>query len=281
MAPSLYNTINAAFKKLYRRFQRLEQRVKRIEERLDIENQDDHHDSSSSSSSDEDVIRPEKPASQRVPQSETEVPDKGKGKEKYTKLPHTNILARDSQFCRRAKPKKLDNVTFESGINGEFNIFARPKGTVKSRPKTTPAAVETSRPSELNGSRTRPAPIAHGAPNDDDDNDDETAPLLAPVSDHHEEPSRTHITRSAARSLGLDILPVNMDDGDGNPSPYSKAKRGKRSHEDDGSPAKPAWLSQKRSNGRFSKKKPRLIGTMSRKDRKATRNIIIHIAKIY
>ncbi|THX93987.1 hypothetical protein D6D03_09839 [Aureobasidium pullulans] len=235
MAPSLYNTINAAFKKLYRRFQRLEQRVKRIEERLDIENQDDHHDSSSSSSSDEDVIRPEKPASQRVPQSETEVPDKGKGKEK------------------RAKPKKLDNVTFESGINGEFNIFARPKGTVKSRPKTTPAAVETSRPSELNGSRTRPAPIAYGAPNDDDDNDDETAPLLAPVSDHHEEPSRTHITRSAARSLGLDILPVNMDDADRNPSPYSKAKRGKRSHEDDGSPAKPAWLSQKRSNGRFSK----------------------------
>ncbi|THZ25284.1 hypothetical protein D6C89_04422 [Aureobasidium pullulans] len=254
MAPSLYNTINAAFKKLYRRFQRLEQRVKRIEERLDIESmssslemldvndlpthvtqdQDDHHDSSSSSSSDEDVIRPEKPASQRVPQSETEVPDKGKGKEKerYTKLLHTNILARDSQFCRPAKPKKLEV-------------------------KTTPAAVETSRPSELNGSRTRPAPIAHGAPNDDDDNDDETAPLLAPVSDHHEEPSRTHITRSAARSLGLDILPVNMGDGDGNPSPYSKAKRGKRgkrSHENDGSPAKPAWLSQKRSNGRFSKK---------------------------
>ncbi|THY86920.1 hypothetical protein D6C95_07465 [Aureobasidium pullulans] len=57
----------------------------------------------------------------------------------------------------------------------------------------------------------------------------------------------------AARSLRLDILPVNMDDGDGNPSPYSKAKRGKRSHENDGSPAKPAWLSQKRSNGRFSK----------------------------
>ncbi|THZ78736.1 hypothetical protein D6C85_00862 [Aureobasidium pullulans] len=263
MAPSLYNTINAAFKKLYRRFQRLEQRVKRIEERLDIESmssplemldfndllthvtqdQDDHHDSSSSSSLDEDVIRREKPASQRVPQSETEVSDKGKGKEKYTKLPHTNILARDSQFCRRAKPKKLDNVTFESGINGEF--------------KTTPAAVEPSRPSELNGSRTRPAPIAHGAPNDDDDNDDETAPLLAPVSDHHEEPSRTHITRSAARNLGLDILPVNMDDADRNPSPYSKAKRGKRgkrSHENDGSPAKPAWLSQKRSNGRFSKK---------------------------
>ncbi|THV93660.1 hypothetical protein D6D26_08083 [Aureobasidium pullulans] len=238
MAPSLYNTINAAFKKLYRRFQRLEQRVKRIEECLDIENQDDHHDSSSSSSSDEDVIRPEKPASQRAPQSETEVPEKGKGKEKE----------------RPAKPKKLDNVTFESGINGEFNIFARPKGTVKSRPKTTPAAVETSRPSELNGSRTRPAPIAHGAPNDDDDNDDETAPLLAPVSDRHEEPSRTHITRSAARSLGLDILPVNMDDADRNPSPYSKAKRSKRSHEDDGSPAKPAWLSQKRSNGRFSKK---------------------------
>ncbi|TIA40927.1 hypothetical protein D6C78_02212 [Aureobasidium pullulans] len=246
MAPSLYNTINAAFKKLYRRFQRLEQRVKRIEERLDIESmssslemldvndlpthvtqdQDDHHDSSSSSSSDEDVIRPEKPASQRVPQSETEVPDKGKGKEKE----------------RPAKPKKL-----------EVNIFARPKGTVKSRPKTTPAAVETSRPSELNGSRTRPAPIAHGAPNDDDDDDDETAPLLAPVSDHHEEPSRTHITRSAARNLGLDILPVNMDDADRNPSPYSKAKRGKRSHEDDGSPAKPAWLSQKRSNGRFSR----------------------------
>ncbi|OBW66563.1 MAG: Histone deacetylase [Aureobasidium pullulans] len=223
MAPSLYNTINAAFKKLYRRFQRLEQRVKRIEERLDIENQDDHHDSSSSSSSDEDVIRPEKPASQRVPH---EVPDKGKGKEQE----------------RPARPKKL-----------EVNIFARPKGTVKSRPKTTPAAVETSRPSELNGSRTRPAPTAHGAPNDDDDNDDETAPLLAPVSDHHEEPSRTHITRSAARSLGLDILPVNMDDADRNPSPYSKAKRGKRSHEDDGSPAKPAWLSQKRSNGRFSK----------------------------
>lgn len=91
MAPSLYNTINAAFKKLYRRVQRLEQRVKRIEERLDIESmssplemldfndllthvtqdQDDHHDSSSSSSSDEYVIRPEKPASQRVPQSET------------------------------------------------------------------------------------------------------------------------------------------------------------------------------------------------------------------
>ncbi|THW52461.1 hypothetical protein D6C92_09259 [Aureobasidium pullulans] len=210
MAPSLYNTINAAFKKLYRRFQRLEQRVKRIEERLDIESmssslemldvndlpthvtqdQDDHHDSSSSSSSDEDVIRPEKPASQRVPQSETEVPDKGKGKEKerYTKLLHTNILARDSQFCRPAKPKKLEV-------------------------KTTPAAVETSRPSELNGSRT-----------------------------------------SAARSLGLDILPVNMDDADRNPSPYSKAKRGKRSHEDDGSPAKPAWLSQKRSNGRFSKR---------------------------
>ncbi|TIA17031.1 hypothetical protein D6C80_04201 [Aureobasidium pullulans] len=228
MAPSLYNTINSAFKKLYRRFQRLEHRIKRIEERLDIENQDDHHDSSSSSSlGDEDVIRPEKSASQHAPQSETEVPDKGKGKEKE----------------RRAKPKKL-----------EVNIFARPKGTVGSRPKTTPAAVETSRPSGLNGSRTRPAPIAHGAPNNDDDNDDDgNAPLLAPVNDHHEEPSRPPITRSAARILRLDILPVNMDDGDGNPSPYSKAKRGKRSHENDGSPAKPAWLSQKRSNGRFSK----------------------------
>ncbi|THX56463.1 hypothetical protein D6D06_04318 [Aureobasidium pullulans] len=232
MAPSLYNTINSAFKKLYRRFQRLEHRIKRIEERLEIENQDDHHDSSSSSSlGDEDVIRPEKSASQHAPQSETEVPDKGKGKEKerYTKLLHTTISSRDSQYYRRAKPKKLEV-------------------------KTTPAAVETSRPSELNGSRTRPAPIAHGAPNDDyDSDDDENAPLLAPVNDHHEEPSRPPITRSAARILRLDILPVNMDDGDGNPSPYSKAKRGKRSHENDGSPAKPAWLSQKRSNGRFSK----------------------------
>ncbi|THX16833.1 hypothetical protein D6D13_01124 [Aureobasidium pullulans] len=263
MAPSLYNTINAAFKKLYRRFQRLEQRVKRIEERLDIESmspplemldfndllthvtqdQDDHHDSSSSSSSDEDVIRPEKPASQRVPQSETEVPDKGKGKEKerYTKLLHTNILARDSQYYRRAKPKKLEV-------------------------KTTPAAVETGRPSELNGSRTRPAPTAHGAPNDDDDNDDETAPLLAPVNDHHEEPNRARITRSAARSLGIEVPPSNLSNENDNPSPYSKAKRGNpsretgksnskrnRSDEDDGSPAKPAWLSQKRNNGRFSR----------------------------
>ena len=92
MAPSLYNTINAAFKKLYRRFQRLENRIKRTEEHLDIESmspplemldfsdllthvtqdQDDHHDSSSSSSlGDEDVIRPEKSTSQRAPQSET------------------------------------------------------------------------------------------------------------------------------------------------------------------------------------------------------------------
>lgn len=92
MAPSLYNTINAAFKKLYRRFQRLENRIKRTEEHLDIESmspplemldfsdllthvtqdQDDHHDDSSSSSQDdEDVIRPEKSTSQRAPQSET------------------------------------------------------------------------------------------------------------------------------------------------------------------------------------------------------------------
>ncbi|THY32232.1 hypothetical protein D6D01_02657 [Aureobasidium pullulans] len=252
MAPSLYNTINAAFKRLYRRFQRLEQRVARIEEYLEFENQNDHHDTSSSSSKDdEDVIRPENSASQRASQSETEVPDKGKGKEKES----------------RAKAKKLDDITFESGIDGEVNIFARPRGRVRKPLKTTPAAVEPNRPSELNGSRSRPAPTAHRAPNDDDDddNEDETTLLLAPVNDHQEEPSRAPITRSAARSLGIEVPPISLIDHD-NPSPYSKAKRGNpsretgksnqkrnRSNEYAYSAVKPAWLSQKRDNGRFSK----------------------------
>ncbi|KAH0173629.1 MAG: Sec23/Sec24 family protein [Aureobasidium pullulans] len=87
------------------------------------QDQDDHHDSSSSSSEDdEDVIRPKHSASQRDPQSKTEIPDKGKGK--------------GEEKESRAKRKQLNNATFQNGINGEFNIFSHPRGTVRRRPKS-------------------------------------------------------------------------------------------------------------------------------------------------
>ncbi|THY36578.1 hypothetical protein D6C99_10114 [Aureobasidium pullulans] len=110
-----------------------------------------------------------------------------------------------------------------------------------------------------------PAPTAHRAPDSDHNNDYQTAPLLASVNDHQEEPSRAPITRSAARSLCIEVTPINLSNDD-DPSPFSKAKRGNNSretgksspkrscsNEDDGSPTKPAWwTSQKRNNGRFS-----------------------------
>ncbi|KAG9668385.1 hypothetical protein KCU87_g8608, partial [Aureobasidium melanogenum] len=110
------------------------------------QDQDDHHDSSSSSSEDdEDVIRPKHSASQRDPQSKTEIPDKGKGK--------------GEEKESRAKRKQLNNATFQNGINGEF--------------KAAPPAVEPSRPSELNGSRKGSARTTRGAPDNDHNNDDE------------------------------------------------------------------------------------------------------------
>ncbi|THV67949.1 hypothetical protein D6D29_10240, partial [Aureobasidium pullulans] len=285
--------------------QRADGRITRIEEYLDIESmsspsgilgsndslthmtqdQDDHHDSSSSSSEDdEDVIRPKHSASRRDPQSKTSSADINSARfptrerEKEKRRRGTRNFYTHASQLETHSPAAAQSASSSTMPPSRMSITSSNTRTVGLRHchgyGAAPPAVETSRPSELNGSRkgyihlraqTRPAPTAHRAPDSDHNNDYQTAPLLASVNDHQEEPSRAPITRSAARSLCIEVTPINLSNDD-DPSPFSKAKRGNNSretgksspkrscsNEDDGSPTKPAWwTSQKRNNGRFS-----------------------------